>query len=349
MAYFNNDVNLQTVINIQTRENTFEDYFIPYEYIQRALNEVEDEFTGLDKTTDFSGTNILSSDLAGGDIAGKGLEQETAKREETKVNTFKGNIVDAIDNYIRSSIPVVSALIRSVTGEQQSDLTNYLKTIITLNNAVETNMSDFMKKNDEVLKQIMDDYNKRELEATENKLTLSKDINFIISSLYNDDIVKSLGLNKDSVKKFIKKLTNTTERKKVNDLIQDLNIKNINNIDDLMNNIKSNSNNNNNTLNNSYSYIPRDPYNLLKYQNSLFEDNQNQDDQEIREILNKNIFTTYNNVKNKLSSEIVGIIENEPSRWYIITNSRERMKALKEAADKEINAKIELICRVGST
>jgi hypothetical protein len=81
----------------------------------------------------------------------------------------------------------------------------------------------------------------------------------------------------------------------------------------------------------------------------LFEDNQNQDDQEIREILNKNIFTTYNNVKNKLSSEIVGIIENEPSRWYIITNSRERMKALKEAADKEINAKIELICRVGST
>jgi hypothetical protein len=293
----------------------------------------------------------LSNDLAGGDIAGKGLEQETAKREETKVNTFKGNIVDAIDNYIRSSIPIVSALIRSVTGEQQSDLTSYLKTIITLNNAVETNMSDFMKKNDEVLKQIMDDYNKRELEATENKLTLSKDINFIISSLYNDDIVKSLGLNKDSVKKFIKKLTNTTERKKVNELIQDLNIKNINNIDDLINNIKSNNNNNNNnnTLNNSYSYIPREPYSLLKYQNSLFEDNQNQDDQEIREILNKNIFTTYNNVKNKLSSEIVGIIENEPSRWYIITNSRERMKALKEAADKEINAKIELICRVGST
>jgi hypothetical protein len=39
-------------------------------------------------------------------------------------------------------------------------------------------------------------------------------------------------------------------------------------------------------------------------------------------------------------------INSDPKDWYIITSSRDRMNKLKEAADKEVNAKIELICRL---
>jgi len=41
-------------------------------------------------------------------------------------------------------------------------------------------------------------------------------------------------------------------------------------------------------------------------------------------------------------------ISSDPSTWNIITTSKTRMDKLKEAADKEITAKIELICRIAA-
>jgi len=56
---------------------------------------------------------------------------------------------------------------------------------------------------------------------------------------------------------------------------------------------------------------------------------------------------TYKFVKDNLTREITGIITSygNPEEWYIIKNARDRMKKLKEAADKEITEKIGLICR----
>ncbi|MBO6272659.1 hypothetical protein J6O48_07745 [bacterium] len=72
-------------------------------------------------------------------------------------------------------------------------------------------------------------------------------------------------------------------------------------------------------------------------------------DNMILDNLHKTMDTTFNTVRNKLTEELAELLPTNTDDWYIITNSRERMKALKEAADKEINAKIELICRTASS
>ena len=77
--------------------------------------------------------------------------------------------------------------------------------------------------------------------------------------------------------------------------------------------------------------------------------NTKSESQKIVEQFDKDFIKTYNNIKNMLSTKIIGIINNDPEDWYIIKNSRDRMKKLKEAADKEINAKIDLICRTANS
>ena len=41
---------------------------------------------------------------------------ETKKREETNAHSFNGNFIDAIDNYVRASIPIITKLIKAICG-----------------------------------------------------------------------------------------------------------------------------------------------------------------------------------------------------------------------------------------
>ena len=95
-----------------------------------------------------------------------------------------------------------------------------------------------------------------------------------------------------------------------------------------------------------------DSVNYNSYNNELFENdekNNKTEKQVLEDLLAKDLIKVFKFTKNSLSTKIISIIENDPSNWYIITNSRERMNKLKQDADTEINAKIELICRTANS
>ena len=338
-AYFNKNINMEGVVNV--KQSTNEDYFIPYEYIQKALFEVESELTGMDKLSGVSGGGLLTGDLTGG-VLGANLAQEIKGKEETNVNEFKGNILDAIDNYIRASVPIIAKLIRSISGKDGGDKasTEYLQLIMQMNSAAENNMNAFLEKNFEDLmaisKQNRSNYDSKVKDQIENSRTISallaklqddKDKTITDKAGFRNKLIDAQfrGLNKTQIKRIFGTFAGKkTSIEKFLGIGESLFIKN--------------------------------------YVNALLESDLGDDDSEesdekkiktdkekLEETLTQKIVSIYGNMKDMLSVKITGIIHNNPEDWYIIKNSRERMKALKEAADKEITAKIDLICRTANS
>ena len=86
------------------------------------------------------------------------------KRVENEVSAFNGNLIDAIDNYVRSSISIVTTLMKSICGNNGiKEMSNFAQKVSDMNNASEGNMDKYMKKEDAVLKQIMDNEYQKDL------------------------------------------------------------------------------------------------------------------------------------------------------------------------------------------
>jgi len=165
LTYFNDNVLENGLMPKQKNENynNFNNY--------NFLYEVEGE-DGLDATDDAELGPVLTNDLTN-DVLGAELTQETDKKRETSVNEFKGNIVDAIDNYIRASIPIVTALTRAICGKEASaELKKIASDIIKLNDAAEGNMSAYMKKNELVLKDLAEYERDREMREANAKISI---------------------------------------------------------------------------------------------------------------------------------------------------------------------------------
>lgn len=298
---------------------------------------------------------ILTSDLTG-DIAGKEIKQDTLDREETKVQPFNGKITEAIDGYCRSAISIVNKLVKAICGKSSGQQMSKLnKTIAQLINAAEGHMSDFMKKEDSVLSKIISDSQEKTFRQLQDHIEATQRIGDIQTWLNTDKSLKG---------DFTVALMGTDDKEKQNikisKLLKLINDKSINNkwLDIELNNL----------FNKNYSEIlklARDKgvktlgdsvnYNFYNSININEADEQHMDDtiantnNMVLDNLHKTMDTTFNTVRNKLTEELAEMLPTNTDDWYIITNSRERMKALKEAADKEINAKIELICRTAST
>ena len=194
-AYFNNQVNLNNVINI--KQETNEDYIIPYEYIQKALLEVENELTGMDKTGDTTYGGLMTGDLTGS-ILGKELAQEIHGKEQTKVNNFQGNIIDAIDNYIRASVPIVAKLIRAISGKSNGDRTSseYLQLIMQMNTAAENNMEAFFKEHAKELLSVSQSNNDNSVKQLKDQQQVQSQLLLLLNKLNNttdDKIIKKKG------------------------------------------------------------------------------------------------------------------------------------------------------------
>ena len=307
-VYFNTNVNFNNVINVQQETN--EDYFIPYEFIQRALFEVESELTGMDKLDGVSGGGLMTSDLTG-NVLGADLAQEIQGKKETTVNNFKGNIIDSIDNYIRASVPVVAKLIRAIAGQQSGDRTSqeFLKMIVQINSAAENNMNGFLKKVSNELETISQTNNDRYQKMRDEQQDLLNTITIMLNQIQNSDEPKIK--NSPDKKSFCQTLLQMVLNK------------------------RGNKNENYNQLFESDN-------------DENEEENVITDKQKFEQQFKDGFQETYDNIKNVLSSKIIGIIENNPQNWYIIKNSRERMDALKKAADTEITNKIDLICRTAN-
>lgn len=353
ITYFNKNIKLNSIINVESSKN--ESYISSLNSYLNAIFEVENE-NGLDKTKGVSLNSPLTGDLDSTKVLGSELDQETKKREENKAHSFNGNFIDAIDNYVRASIPIITKLIKSICGADAiKDMSELTKTLSVLNNAAEGNMSKYMKHNDKVLHDIMDNDNLKTIsEQRENKEVLQMVIH-LFNILKDGKIRKTLNISDEQYNKGIDTINKNSEEidykkrdfendvermfnKKYNDIASLY--KTLNN----QNTQSQQSKKQNNNFNDSESYI-----NDYLIANSLLEDEQFKDKEDIQKEIIRTIERTYKDTKNSVTDSMTPFMTIDTQNWYIIKNAGDRMKKLKDAADKEITEKIGLICRTSQS
>ena len=326
LKYFNKEhVKLDDIVKYETLKN--ESYML-------SLNRVLSLFEG-----DLDPTSVLGSDI----------DQETMKRVENEVSAFNGNLIDAIDNYVRSSIPIVTTLMKSICGNNGiKEMSNFAQKVSDMNNASEGNMDKYMKKEDAVLKQIMDNEYQKDLNGWREFSETARRSSEILSWTSSDQFIQKLGItDKKKLKEFkvrvTEKIKNTDSRNKDLDLViaKYTSYSKYGELKKIADSLNLEESVSVFTYNDKYSYA----------YNSLFENEQIKNSDEIIKQLEDGNEQTYKFVKDNLTREITGIITSygNPEEWYIIKNARDRMKKLKEKADKEITEKIGLICRTSQS
>ena len=325
LKYFNEHVNLDDIVKYETLKN--ESYML-------SLNRVLSLFEG-----DLDPTSGLGSDI----------DQETMKRVDNEVSAFNGNLIDAIDNYVRSSIPIVTTLMKSICGNNGiKEMSNFAQKVSDMNNASEGNMDKYMKKEDAVLKQIMDNEYQKDLNGWREFSETARRSSEILSWTSSDQFIQKLGItDKKKLKEFkvrvTDKIKNTDSRNKDLDLViaKYTSYSKYDELKKIADSLNLEESVSVFTYNDKYSYA----------YNSLFENEQIKNSDEIIKQLEDGNEQTYKFVKDNLTREITGIITSygNPEEWYIIKNARERMKKLKEKADTEITEKIGLICRTSQS
>lgn len=360
LTYFTHNMNIDDIIHweddeqtpAQQQENASYNYALKNPYIQMLLEADEENKTdqnsgaGRDSNFDPNG-GIITGDIDN-EIIGGELETHTEGKRTTQLNFFTGTVDEAIDGYMRNSIPVVQKLIKAICGNNQSKDANALETVIAqLLNAAEGKMSTYIKKNDTVIHQALDDQYQKEANKAKQYGELLKRINTLMYA-YNKNqkfhaYVDShnagdaiLNLMDDVAKDWSKtpmdldmRLRTLFKGKEYNEIEKEL--------------YKET---------NKQNWTKFDESISIQHNHSLYEDEQYRDNtvgknsNEILAELEKNLDTSYNEIRNFLTEKMTGYINSDPKDWYIITSSRDRMNALKKAADTEIEKKIELICRL---
>lgn len=351
ITYFNKNIKLNSIINVQSNKN--ESYISSLNSYLNAIFEVENE-EGLDKTKGVSLSSPLTGDLDPTTVLGSELDQETKKREETKAHSFNGNFIDAIDNYVRASVPIITKLIKSICGTDAiKDMQELSKTLSVLNNAAEGNMSKYMKHNDKVLHDIMDNDNLKTIQEQRDTKEVLQMVIKLFGILKDDKIRQSLQISDEQYAKGIDEIDNNTNGLdyKKRDFENDVermfhkSFKEILQIwkeqDKKKKNAEVQSEPN---VNASYSYI-----NDYLIAHSLYEDEQFKDKEDIQKEIIRTIERTYKDTKNSVTDCMMPFMTIDTQNWYIIKNAGDRMKKLKEAADKEITEKIGLICRTSQS
>ena len=345
LKYFNKHVKLDDIVKYETLKN--ESYMLSLNRVL-SLFEVENE-EGLDKTKRVSLSGPLTGDLDPTSVLGSELDQETKKRVENEASAFNGNLIDAIDNYVRSSISIVTTLMKSICGNNGTkEMSNFAQKVSDMNNASEANMDKYMKKEDAVLKQIMDNEYQKDLNGWREFSETARRSSNILSWTSSDQFIQKLGItDKKKLKEFkgrvTEKIQNTDSRNKDLDLViaKYTSYSKYDELKKIAASLKLSESVSVFTYNDKYSYV----------YNSLFENEQIKNSDEIIKQLEDGNEQTYKFVKDNLTREITGIITSygNPEEWYIIKKARERMKYSKEKADKEITEKIGLICRTSQS
>lgn len=351
ITYFNKNIKLNSIINVQSNKN--ESYISSLNSYLNAIFEVENE-EGLDKTKGLSLSSPLTGDLDPTTVLGSELDQETKKREETKAHSFNGNFIDAIDNYVRASIPIITKLIKAICGTDAiKDMQELSKTLSVLNNAAEGNMSKYMKHNDKVLHDIMDNDNLKTIQEQRDTKEVLQMVIKLFGILKDDKIRQSLQISDEQYAKGIDEIDNNTNDLdyKKRDFENDVERMFHKSFKEILQIWKEQDKKKKNAevqgepnVNASYSYI-----NDYLIAHSLYEDEQFKDKEDIQKEIIRTIERTYKDTKNSVTDCMMPFMTIDTQNWYIIKNARDRMKNLKEKADKEITEKIGLICRTSQS
>lgn len=345
---FGGELDWSNIYNFKTREVDES-----YDYI-KYLNNVYSNNTAFNSLFELLGG--IGTDDLNNHVLGSNINQHTADREKMRRHeAFKGSPIDAIDMYITESIVVVENLARAIAGDNVKDLHTLGKVISNLNTATDRNIVEYLEKNNEVLKQLSD--NTWQKSAKEQKAVavifqkitriqmFQKDDKSNWSEYaktpggksFNDWLVSCMKEGNED--KWEAQVNQQLLKLKVNfgkglKVFKDNNI--LSDIDfDTITEIKF-SDPVSGSVSDSVKY---------NYNKSLTED---VDEEAGRALESFDFDGIYNSVRSTVRDVMLGICINDYTKWQITTNAKTRMEKLKEAADKEIQAKIELICRTAS-
>lgn len=346
LRYFNNMDITKVIHTSKAVGESYERLISNRNSVLSALLEVEDE-DGYDKTKASGDLNLLTPDLDPTKVAGKELEQNTEKREKTKIedNGDPRNPIDSIDNYVTNSLSIITDLMRSICGKSQSTEIRQLKgTINKLNHAAEGNLGDWIKEKEEVLHSIVSNRAAKDQKMYEDHLRSSRQLYDVVMA-YKSGKYQISPEKMDKLEEFAENFMQDGYRKQ-SEITEwfdsQLGVDFSKRYTEVYN-AKEKARKERAGINSSVSYIYND------YVLSLNEDEQFKNKEELLGELQKKCDGLREGITAMIKDKMGEILENNPEDWYIIENTRTRMKALKEAADKEISEKIGLICRTASS
>ena len=224
----------------------------------------------------------------------------------------------AIDHYIKQIQHGVTTLLQYITAKSaRTDITDLQKTINILNGKANKSIEAFIRDNNETLRtkqeqEVRDRLNKKNEELDKAK-TIAKIRNIVLkNSAYEDERKNMENIEKWSLWK-LEQYEQELERKY-------------------------------NTKEKNDSGIAQ----LIIQESQVLNE---EDDRAISEESSYIVFNAdpiYEEIKTTLEEKIIKILGTDPEDWECIKFARKEMDLMQEQADKEIQARIEVICRMGN-
>lgn len=348
-TYFGGEFDMTKTIKHKSTNESVQNYY------NRSLFEVADK-DGYDKTKDGASTGVLTPDLDPTAVGGKELEQETQKRKKTAVVNFNGDIVDAIDNYISASVPIVVSLCRAICGKNNEGIKKLAETIHNAQTAAESSFNKYIETKEEVLKVLMGSEYETQKKNLQKSCAITLNVLKLIKAFSNVNVQKMFLRDRSECNMFIAeiyKMINKSNTGNIDEHDLDMKIRRyfingINTYSDFERELKKNKD-----LYRIISTTVEESFDIHRYDNtvSLFEGDEHYlDDDKLFEEIQHAQQAAYNSMKSFMKPAIREItIGSDPAEWQIVTNAKDRMTKLKDAADTEIKNKIDLICRTSST
>lgn len=224
----------------------------------------------------------------------------------------------AIDTYIRSVQDSVNKLLSYITAKSaRSDIADLERIVNTLNGKANKTIQQFIRDNNETFKL------KQEQETRErmNDLRDEAEKQKALRSIYSI-IALNQAYNQEQ------KTLATISGKKLNQInayLRELQVKYSNDKKTIVDDSK-----------------------VENYNNPLNEDSYSDIDTETEPYIIFNADPIYDDIKTTLSEKIIKILGTDPEDWDCIKFARKEMDLMQEQADKEIQTRIEVICRMGN-
>lgn len=234
--------------------------------------------------------------------------------EEAKVKSE--NPIDAIDEYIKKISKITSTLLSHITAKSaRQEITELEKIIYTLSGKADKTINAFIEKNNDTFKEKEDLRRQNELNNARDERELYN-LRYQISTIF--------ATHKDAIysKELYKKIEKSRSQAELRNIY-----------DQLMDQYGDHKNG--------------EVFNSIQYKktNNIL----NESDSDIKEsdsgYVIFNADNIYDDIKTTLSEKIVKILGTDPEDWEDIKWARKEMDLMQEGADKEILAKIDIICR----
>lgn len=230
-----------------------------------------------------------------------------------EVFTKSTDPVIAIEEYLKNIQRSIITLLSYITAKSaRQDITDLETTIDTLIGKADKTIEAFIQDNNEIFKKQQEIDQRLREQRFQNEANISKTKNDILIKILLNNQYTDIKSNPYYIK----------YQKAKNDLLK---------LQDLQQELEtSNTSESLNILNNK----------------PLLEDDRNiQDATTDRPYIIFNADNIYNDIKSTISGKITKILSTDPEDWESIKWARKEMDLMQEGADKEILAKIDIICR----